>query len=108
MDFNFQTRLKGNSRPNLQSFDTYGPSMEAIVAWHGLWMVAALLRHFEQALRVDRPPPALGFAPLASCLPLFNIAMHLIRCTVDLIMKRSMPSLHSPMQHLSACCPESP
>ena len=25
-------------------------------------------RHFEQALRVDRPTPTLYFAPLASCL----------------------------------------
>ena len=40
------------------------------MARHGLWMIPALLRHFEQALRVDRPPRALDFAPLASCLPL--------------------------------------
>jgi hypothetical protein len=42
---------------------------ERYLCREGLHMLRAEKRHFEQAPRVDRPPPALC-SPLASSLPL--------------------------------------
>ena len=50
MKFQSQTKRKSSSPPNLQSFDTFQRGKGSIVARSGLWMIPALLRHFEQAL----------------------------------------------------------